>query len=101
MTEDHTQGITAANADNLYVADRRPVSPVEEPTTFMTREVEVMLKREKEKALVSLVCLDLKPPLAVKSWESHIQWGTLLQSSRSSMEEEEVRSLPRFYGTLC
>lgn len=56
--------ITPINVDNLFVIGRRPISATEEPT-FMTRfQVEVMLKREKEKAIVSLIYLDLQPPNA-------------------------------------
>lgn len=35
----------------------------EEPTVFMTcLDIQAMLRRKKEKASISLVCLDLKPP---------------------------------------
>lgn len=38
----------------------------EEPTIFMTRsDVEAMLRREKEMASVSSICLDLEPPYSV------------------------------------
>lgn len=54
--------VTLANAHNLS-AGRGSTSGNKEPTVFMTHsELEVMLRREKEKAYVSSVYLDLKPP---------------------------------------
>lgn len=50
-----------ANADNLFAAGRRLASMGKEPTVFMTRsELETRLRREKKKASIALVCLDLK-----------------------------------------
>lgn len=57
-------GGTIGNVDSLS-ATRWPTSVTEEPTIFMTRlEVEVMLKREKEKAYAS--SMDLKPPYSTE-----------------------------------
>lgn len=63
MIDDLVKGVTpATNDDNLSSVGRRPVSATEEPVVLIPRsEMEAMLGKEKEKASVSLIYLDLKP----------------------------------------
>lgn len=67
VSDEPVQRVTLANADNHSVAGRRLASAVEEPTIFMIiLEIETVLRREKEKASISLICMDLKPPYSVE-----------------------------------
>lgn len=67
VIDDLVRWVTPANADNLLAASRRPLSANEEPMVFMTRsEVEAMLRREKEKAPVSSIRLNLNSPFAAE-----------------------------------
>lgn len=53
----------ATNADNLFAIGTWLASTTEESVAFMTRfQVEVVLKKRKEKASGSMIELDLKPP---------------------------------------
>lgn len=54
-------------------------------------KIEAKLRREKEKASVLMICLDSKPPYTSRLQWRHIRCGTLLRSSRTSMEEEVGR----------
>lgn len=50
------------STNNFSTTGGRPVSATEETMVFMTKfKVEAILRKEKEKALVSAICLDLKP----------------------------------------
>lgn len=70
------QGATPANGDNVFANGRQPTSMTEEPIVFMAKsEVKAMLRREKEKAFVSSICLDLKPPLATEVATNLYQLG--------------------------
>lgn len=56
------QVVTPANADNLPVVGRQPVTAAKEPTVLVAWfEVESMSRKEKEKASLSSMYLDLKP----------------------------------------
>lgn len=60
-------------------------------SVFMTKsEVEVMLMREKEKAYVSSIGLDLKPPYVVEVCQNLIKRDMSLHNSRSFTLEEET-----------
>lgn len=77
------------DADNNFVAGRRPGSTKEEPIAFMTRpKVEVMLKKWQEKASASLINLDLKHPNPAKIVAKPYIADIWLHNSRSSMSEE-------------
>lgn len=66
--DDSVQNVTPiTNTGNLSTVAKRPVSTMEKPTAFMTRlKVEALLKKEKEKAYVSMISLDLNPLYSVK-----------------------------------
>lgn len=77
------------NIDKLSATSRRPDSVVEERIVLMTRfEVEAMLGRENEKAFVSSVFLDLKPPYVAEIAKKPYLVGTSLHNL---MEEEITR----------
>lgn len=62
------------NADNI--STDRQASAVEEALAFITHfEVEAMLRKEKKKAYVASVCLDLKPPYSAKVVVKHYPMG--------------------------
>lgn len=67
IIDDPLQGaMLATNIGNNSVISRQQTSTPEEPA-FMTRvEVEVMLKKEQEKASASTISLALKPPCLVE-----------------------------------
>lgn len=52
------QGVMPANADNLSVVDKPPISTLEKPTVIMVQsKVEAMLRREKDKVSTRSICL--------------------------------------------
>lgn len=67
VINDPVQGVTPSiNVDNLSAVGRRPINTSEELMVFMTKfEIESVLKKEKEKASVSSICLDLKHQYAL------------------------------------
>lgn len=89
VIDDLVQGVTPANINNLFITARQLVSAIEEPVAFMTRsEIEAILRREKEKASVSSICLDVKPSYAVEFASKPSGWGILLTNFKSLMEED-------------
>lgn len=91
MIGDPALGVTHVEVDNLFATGRWLVSVVEERTVLMTRsEVEAILRKEKEKDHVSLICLGLNPPYAVEVATKPYPVGTSLHSSKGSMEEQEM-----------
>lgn len=60
MVDDSMQGVTPSNVDN-FAAGRWPATTTKEPVDLMTRfEVEAISRREKEKAHMSQICLNIK-----------------------------------------
>lgn len=76
MTDEPMQGAMSINTKNLSADSRQPVNGTVEPIVFMIRsDVQTMLRREKEKASVSSIYLDLKPPYASGSYNEAISGG--------------------------
>lgn len=82
------QGVTpTTNADNLSAIGRQLVSTIEEPATFMTSaEIEIMLRKENEKASTSTVGPDLNPPYPAEILTNLIQLDTLFLNFTNSTE---------------
>lgn len=58
------------NVSNLSTAGGRPASMIEGLVAFVSRsKVKATLRKEKEKASASVICLDLKLPYAIETVE--------------------------------
>lgn len=81
------------NADDLSIA-RRPASVIEELTIFMTKvELEVMLKKGKEKASASSTSLNLTPPYPEVAAKPYPQSIKCLSSKISMAVQVEPESM--------
>lgn len=78
VADEPMQGATPVNGDKFFANGRRPASMTKEPIDFMANsKVKVMLRREKEKASLSSICLDQKPPFAGEVATNPYQVGYL------------------------
>lgn len=62
IVDEAVQEVTPANANNSTAA-KRPVTQLEEPSLYLINvEIEVMFKKELDRAATAPKALDLKPP---------------------------------------
>lgn len=67
IIDDPLQGaMLATNIENNSAISRQQTSTSEDQPSITRGEVEVMLKKEQEKASASTISLDLKPPYLVE-----------------------------------